>query len=676
MLLVSLLPIGSRAAEYYKESDLTSIKATILSNSNRANYVNTMMKYHILSATDNYRVARNLQNGDSVLFFFDGCSDNMDSSTYSDYTRYHLSAYCAVVQAVNGVPKIVYESENCSTIPDNPRNVSLNEGSAVPTVLDGVYNIISTNHLSRYASLRIADNSGSAPVMRCTSSSSYTSTSSAINIHARSNFTSAPTNGISSSSYSSTGCFLVGLTNNTWSEYNKFTKAVLGISNAIITTPYSSGSWTKCTAGVDKGLVIVDRMNYKSQLQKIYGGDNNHTASALVAKLTKYTDSLDVEITEPAARPVDKAYESFLPIHAYPISQDNISVYDENGTAYSNRFITGSTDLCIIKQIYTDGWCYVSYPSSVETDGYAEAYVPLTAFTAGTAPEQWTADENATVYRRSDLSETLGSVDAGDQCLVVDTLTGAKQLVYPVTGSGYWKMGWIEQALPAPFITSISVATLPDKTTWYQGDTLDATGLSLTAHFSDGTSGTVTGGFDCAPKVLDQIGTQLISVTYEGLATSFTVEVLPLNPPSVSMKYPTLFFEDEIYIRVYFAVNDLPDADPANMGLVLFDVPTGEGTIETGSQVISGGLLGSNGLYSVRTDRIPAKNLGDELWFASMCAWRTAAICMAMWSATALRATPTACSAAVTQRKSKPWRWQCSTTVPLPRFILITTPIS
>ncbi len=545
LLVLPLLPRPVSAAAYYDESDLVNLKSTILSNATRANYVNTMMKYHILSDTDNYRVARNLQNGSSVVFFFDGCSDNMDSATYSDYTRYHLSAYCAVVQEVNGVPKIVYESENCSTIPDNPRNVSLNEGSAVPTVLDGVYNIISTNHLSRYASLRIADNSGSAPVMRCTSSSSYTSTSSAINIHARSNFNSAPTNGISSSSYSSTGCFLVGLTNNTWSEYNQFTKAVLGISNAIITTPYSSGSWTKCTTGVDKGLVIVDRKNYKTQLQKIYGGDNNHTASALVNKLTSYTDSLDVEIPDPATRPLDTAYEDFLPIHAYPIETGNIGVYDENGNLLSNRYITGSTDLCIIKKIYADGWCYVSYPSSVEADGYAEAYMPWSCFAANADPQGWTADAGSSAYARSDLSEKIGGVDQGDVCLAVDAVTGAKQIIYPVTGSGYWKMGWIPAAISEP-----------------------------------------------EPEP----------------------EPEPELNPSITMKYPTLSMEDEIFINVYFEITDLPDADPADMGLLLFD-SDGQ-SMDQATETVPGAVLNDNGYYSVRTPRIAAKNLGDTLWFA------------------------------------------------------------
>ena len=617
LLCVMPLMVPVEAADYYSESDLSNIKATILSNSTRANYVNTMMKYHILSSTDNYRIARNLQNGSNVVFFFDGCSDNMDSATYSDYTRYHLSAYCAVVKVVGGVPQIIYESENCSTIPDNPRNVSLNEGSAVPTVLDGVYNILSTNHLSRYAALRIADNSGSAPVMRCTSSSSYISTSSAINIHARSNFSNTPTNGVSSISYSSTGCFLVGLTNNTWSEYNQFTNAVLGIPNAIITTPYSSGSWTKCSAGADKGVVVVDRANYKTQLQEIYGGDNNNTATSLVNRLTQYTDNLNVDIPEPASRPVDKAYADYIPIHAYPISTGNVNVYDENGNVYSGRFITGSTDLCIIKQIYSDGWCYVSYPSTVEADGYAEAYVPLSSFIVNPEPQTWSADEPYTAYRRSDLSEKLGSIDYQDACLEVDANNNAKQVIYPVSGSGYSKMGWIDAAVPEPVLRGISISAPPEKTSYLLGETLLTDGLTLSASFDDGSTQLITDGYTCSPMLLETVGTQTITVTYEGFSTVFFVEVL--NPavlePSISLKYPTVSFEDEIYMSVYFDVKDIPNVDTADMGMLIFDNAVSEGDIQTADRIVAGGSLNSNGFYSVRSPRIAAKNLGDEIWF-------------------------------------------------------------
>ncbi len=284
-LLFAAMPVaGSAATEHYTEKDLSGVRCTILSDATRSAYVNRMMKYHILSETGDHRVERNLKNGDSVVFFFDGCSDNVKHETYKDYTKYRLSAYCAVVQEVDGKPKVVFESENCSTIPDNPRNPDTNEGTPVPTVRDGVYNILSTNHGGSYAALRIQDNSGSVPVVRGTRTEHYISTSSAINIHARSQFRGAPTDGITPTSYSSAGCFNVGLASDGYKEYNAFIKAVLGVSNGR--------NHKLSTTWVDHGIVIVDRTNYRKELEGIFGGDNNGTAADLVNKLTAYTDDI------------------------------------------------------------------------------------------------------------------------------------------------------------------------------------------------------------------------------------------------------------------------------------------------------------------------------------------------------------------------------------------------
>lgn len=483
-LCLTMLPVVTMqvdATGYYSESDLSNIKCSILSNSERATYVNEMMKYHILSSTDNYRVARNLENGSSVVFFFDGCSDNVDDPTYGNYSNYHLSAYCAVVQKVNGVLKIVYESENCSTIPDNPRNVSLNDGTAVPTVLDGVYNIISTNHSSRYASLRIADNSGSVPVIRCTSSSSYISTSNAINIHARSNFSGAPTNGICSYSYSSTGCFNVGLTNNTWSEYNNFIANVVGVSNAIKTTPYSSGSWTKCTSGVDKGVVVVDRSHYKTQLAAIYGGDNSNSASNLVAKITAYTDNLDYsghtthtytgsyyEAAHPhkvyqmcscgatqytggtktvstceSCNPVTSSskYDAVLSFKAYLKGTSTVYPYSTAQLATATGGEIWSTDECTITAVYSNGACKVTYPAGSSTK---TAYTSLSNFVGNTSASltKQTVNHQVTTYIRASTGSTVyGYISAGDVIYKLGTSGSMTQIFYP-TSSGY-KLAWV-----------------------------------------------------------------------------------------------------------------------------------------------------------------------------------------------------------------------------------------
>ncbi len=487
-MFFTMLPtvsIPTEAATYYSESDLGNIRCSILSNSARASYVNDMMRYHILSSTDNYRVARNLKNGSNVVFFFDGCSDNMDNPTYSNYNNYHLSAYCAVVKEVNGVLKIIYENENSSTIPDNPRNVSLNSGSAVPTVLDGVYNIVTTNHLSRYASFRIADNSGTVPVIRCSSSSSYISTSGAINIHARSNFSSAPTNGVSSSSYSSTGCFLVGLTNNTWSEYNSFIYATQGISKAVITTPYSSGSWTKCAEGYDKGVVIVDRSNYKTQLKAIYGGDNSNTASSLVAKITAYTDNLGYSghtthtytgSYYEAAHPhrvyqqcscgatkytgatttlstcdtcnpvtVSNKYDSVLPFRGYLVGTSIVYPCSTAHLADTTGGQIWSTDECTITEVYTNGACKVLYPAGSTTK---TAYTSLSNFIGNTSVSltPQVVNHQVDTYIRAGTDSTVyGYIGEGDTVYKLGISGNMTQIFYPVSSGGY-KAAWVPTA--------------------------------------------------------------------------------------------------------------------------------------------------------------------------------------------------------------------------------------
>lgn len=72
---------------------------------------------------------------------------------------------------------------------------------------------------------------------------------------------------------------------------------------------------------------------------------------------------------------------------------------------------------------------------------------------------------------------------------------------------------------------SLSVNTLPAKTEYTVGDTLDVSGLSLRE--TDNTNGSreITEGFDYMPKTLDKAGKQEITVTYGGLSCRFTVSV-------------------------------------------------------------------------------------------------------------------------------------------------------
>ena len=74
-------------------------------------------------------------------------------------------------------------------------------------------------------------------------------------------------------------------------------------------------------------------------------------------------------------------------------------------------------------------------------------------------------------------------------------------------------------------VTSISVKNKPNKLNYYEGDTLDVTGLTLTAHYNNGTTKVITSSYDYTPKILNESGTTTVTVIYEGCSDIFTVNV-------------------------------------------------------------------------------------------------------------------------------------------------------
>ena len=80
-------------------------------------------------------------------------------------------------------------------------------------------------------------------------------------------------------------------------------------------------------------------------------------------------------------------------------------------------------------------------------------------------------------------------------------------------------------------LSGIAIASNPSKTSYYVGDTLDTTGLKLTATYNNGTTQTITGGFTCTPTALSTAGVQTVTVSYGGKTATFTVSVeLPVLP--------------------------------------------------------------------------------------------------------------------------------------------------
>lgn len=84
------------------------------------------------------------------------------------------------------------------------------------------------------------------------------------------------------------------------------------------------------------------------------------------------------------------------------------------------------------------------------------------------------------------------------------------------------------------YVTGITVSKTPDKTTYYQGELFDTTGLEVSKTYSDGTLEVITGyelsGFDSSSA-----GTKTITVTASGKTTTFDITVSEASITAISV---------------------------------------------------------------------------------------------------------------------------------------------
>ena len=86
----------------------------------------------------------------------------------------------------------------------------------------------------------------------------------------------------------------------------------------------------------------------------------------------------------------------------------------------------------------------------------------------------------------------------------------------------------------------------------------------------------------------------------------------PVVTPTMALTGVSLAFEDEILYNIYFTADDLSSV--VEMGLVTFNEKLTDGTIDNAVDVIPGyEVVGDE--YRVHTNGIPAKNMGDALYF-------------------------------------------------------------
>ena len=203
----------------------------------------------------------------------------------------------------------------------------------------------------------------------------------------------------------------------------------------------------------------------------------------------------------------------------------------------------------------------------------------FTTYTCTACGHSYTADEVPTIGHSYDE----GVITVQPTC----TVTGVRLYTCTVCGDTYQKSIY---ATGHSYTSKVTAPTCTDE--GYTTYTCTACGYSYVDDIQKATGHSYSGGYclDCGAK----------DPTFVAL-------------PTVTLKYPTLAFEDEILYNVYYYVNDLSRV--TEMGLLTFADRNYEGTVADALEIIPGFVTNSDGSFTAHSNGVPAKMLGDTLFF-------------------------------------------------------------
>lgn len=229
-------------------------------------FVEAMLGYYL---RDDTAVQETLREGYSAVFFFEGCSDNMDDPELADLSYYRVSAICIALRLdENGEPYICYYNEHCSTLPDRPLDYGAwgfeDVGAVGPaTICDGTYELYSVYHGGVYEALQVRttyeDETVSAVYM--IPEGYVTKNATQINVHTRTG------NHVIPVGMWSAGCILVGSGN-----YDEFAE--------LIESTYDA-SYEYFVIDRRVGTITINRQCLKEALYALY--ENQDAVDMLLA---------------------------------------------------------------------------------------------------------------------------------------------------------------------------------------------------------------------------------------------------------------------------------------------------------------------------------------------------------------------------------------------------------
>lgn len=128
------------------------------------------------------------------------------------------------------------------------------------------------------------------------------------------------------------------------------------------------------------------------------------------------------------------------------------------------------------------------------------------------------------------------SITDGTNTKSLNITTSTTMPLYVLVGNAGESQEVTYEMYPGKTYTSISVTTMPDKTSYYEGQTLDLAGLVVTGTTSDGETIAIDGysvsGFDSST-----VGTNTLTVSFKKCTTTFDLQILKDVPSEIAAIY-------------------------------------------------------------------------------------------------------------------------------------------
>lgn len=196
-------------------------------------------------------------------------------------------------------------------------------------------------------------------------------------------------------------------------------------------------------------------------------------------------------------------------------------------TYYADTSQTGTNYYFCIVTNYRDGYeaSVISAPIAVKVEAGAPVIEGIGVLTRPNKIEYKEGDRLDTsglsvrVYTDQGYYDVTGGLECSPAVLDV---AGTQTITVKYEGKSCTFTVTVEAAKET--VESISVASMPSKTSYTVGDTLDTAGLVIRVVTNKQVQD-ITDGFSCTPKVLTTAGTQQIRVIYGITSTTFNVTV-------------------------------------------------------------------------------------------------------------------------------------------------------